>query len=114
MPIYEFECSSCGHRFDHLQKLSDADPTVCPACQAAPLHRRVSAPFFRLAGSGWYETDFKKDGEKKHHLADDGKAPTPAPEKAAGGESSSTSTPAAATPAAAAPASKAAASDAAP
>ena len=69
MPIYEFECSGCGHRFDHLQKLSDADPTVCPACAAAKLHRRVSAPAFRLAGSGWYETDFKKDGEKKHNLA---------------------------------------------
>ena len=69
MPIYEFECSGCGHRFDRLQKLSDADPTVCPACAAAKLHRRVSAPAFRLAGSGWYETDFKKDGEKKHNLA---------------------------------------------
>ncbi|MGN6706889.1 MAG: FmdB family zinc ribbon protein [Rhodanobacter sp.] len=69
MPIYEFECSGCGHRFDRLQKLSEADPTVCPACAAAKLHRLVSAPAFRLAGSGWYETDFKKDGEKKHNLA---------------------------------------------
>ena len=69
MPIYEFECTGCGHRFDRLQKLSDADPTVCPACAQAQLHRRVSAPAFRLAGSGWYETDFKKDGEKKHNLA---------------------------------------------
>ena len=69
MPIYEFECSGCGHRFDHLQKLSDSDPTICPACAEAKLHRRVSAPSFRLAGSGWYETDFKKDGEKKHNLA---------------------------------------------
>ena len=69
MPIYEFECTGCGHRFDHLQRLSDADPTVCPACAAAKLHRRVSAPAFRLAGSGWYETDFKKNGETKHNLA---------------------------------------------
>jgi len=71
MPIYEFECSHCGHRFDRLQKLSDADPTVCPACDAPHLRRMVSAPSFRLAGSGWYETDFKKDGEKKHNLAGD-------------------------------------------
>jgi putative FmdB family regulatory protein len=70
MPIYEFECSSCGHRFDRLQRLSDADPTICPVCQAPQLHRRVSAPSFRLAGSGWYETDFKKEGDKKHNLAD--------------------------------------------
>ncbi|NMW23153.1 zinc ribbon domain-containing protein, partial [Rhodanobacter denitrificans] len=70
MPIYEFECSSCGHRFDRLQKLSDTDPAVCPACDAPHLRRMVSAPSFRLAGSGWYETDFKKDGDKKRNLAD--------------------------------------------
>ncbi|HZX70714.1 MAG TPA: FmdB family zinc ribbon protein [Rhodanobacter sp.] len=70
MPIYEFECTSCGHRFDRLQKLSDSDPTDCPTCAAPQLRRRVSAPSFRLAGSGWYETDFKKQGEKKHNLAD--------------------------------------------
>ena len=70
MPIYEFECKQCGHRFDHLQKLSDTDPLICPACAQASLHRMVSAPSFRLAGSGWYETDFKKDGDKKHNLAD--------------------------------------------
>ncbi|MEO6925632.1 MAG: zinc ribbon domain-containing protein [Rhodanobacter sp.] len=70
MPIYEFECTACGHRFDHLQRLSDSDPTICPSCAAAKLHRRVSAPSFRLAGSGWYETDFKAASEKKHNLAD--------------------------------------------
>jgi putative FmdB family regulatory protein len=72
MPIYEFECSGCGHRFDRLQKLSDTDPTVCPACDAPHLRRMVSAPSFRLAGSGWYETDFKKDGDKKRNLAGEG------------------------------------------
>lgn len=75
MPIYEFECSSCGHRFDRLQKMSDPDPSVCPACDVAEVKRRLSAPGFRLAGSGWYETDFKKDGDKKRNLAGDGAAP---------------------------------------
>jgi putative FmdB family regulatory protein len=70
MPIYEFECSSCGHRFDRLQKLSDTDPSICPACDAPHLRRRVSAPSFRLAGSGWYETDFKKEGDKKRNLVE--------------------------------------------
>lgn len=70
MPIYEFECGDCGHRFDRLQKLSDADPTICPVCEASRLHRRVTAPSFRLAGGGWYETDFKKEGDKKRNLAD--------------------------------------------
>ena len=105
MPIYEFECSGCGHRFDRLQKLSDADPTVCPACAAAKLHRRVSAPAFRLAGSGGYETDFKKDGEKKHNLAGTtaGEGSKPAPEgKPASAPEASTAKPAAPAKAAAA------------
>jgi len=70
MPIYGFECGSCGHRFDRLQKLSDADPTVCPDCGAEQLRRQLTAPSFRLSGSGWYETDFKKDGDKKRNLVE--------------------------------------------
>ncbi|GIX35154.1 MAG: hypothetical protein KatS3mg126_0933 [Lysobacteraceae bacterium] len=71
MPIYGFECPSCNHRFDRLQKLSDPDPTHCPSCHAEGVRRQVSAPAFRLAGGGWYETDFKKDGERKRNLAGD-------------------------------------------
>ena len=72
MPIYGYECTSCGHDFDRLQKLSDPDPTDCPACSAQAVKRQVTAPAFRLAGSGWYETDFKKDGDKKRNLTDKG------------------------------------------
>lgn len=72
MPIYEFECGECGKRFDRLQKISDPDPTDCPACARPAVRRRVTAPSFRLAGSGWYETDFKKDGDKKRNLVDSG------------------------------------------
>jgi putative FmdB family regulatory protein len=75
MPIYAFECGACGHSFDRLQKLSDADPTVCPACGAEQIRRQLTAPQFRLAGGGWYETDFKKDGDKKRNLVDTGEAP---------------------------------------
>lgn len=71
MPIYEFECDECGNRFDRLQKLSDPDPDTCPDC-GQHVHRCVTAPAFRLAGTGWYETDFKKAGDKKHNLADSG------------------------------------------
>ena len=70
MPIYEFECPSCGERFDRLQKLSDPDPDSCPNCGATGVRRRLTAPAFRLAGSGWYETDFKKDSDRKRNLAD--------------------------------------------
>jgi len=69
MPIYEFECSACGDVFDRLQKLSDPDPSECPACGKPDVRRRVTAPAFRLAGSGWYETDFKKDGDTRRNLA---------------------------------------------
>ncbi|SFL25701.1 putative regulatory protein, FmdB family [Lysobacter sp. cf310] len=83
MPIYAFQCSACGHSFDRLQKLSDADPSVCPSCGAEAVGRQLTAPQFRLAGGGWYETDFKKDGDKKRNLVDGGSgAPKPAETKA--------------------------------
>ncbi|AVI63433.1 FmdB family zinc ribbon protein [Halomonas sp. GFAJ-1] len=69
MPIYEYECKACGHRMEKLQKIS-ADPLKeCPACQRNGLERLVSAAGFRLAGGGWYETDFKT-GSKKNLVAD--------------------------------------------
>ncbi len=70
MPIYAFQCTTCGHSFDRLQKMSDADPQTCPSCGASTIKRQVTAPSFRLAGGGWYETDFKKGSDKKHNLAE--------------------------------------------
>lgn len=68
MPIYEYQCTDCGHRMEALQKIN-ADPLlICPECQHSSLRKLVSAPSFRLKGSGWYETDFKQSGKK--HLAD--------------------------------------------
>ncbi len=64
MPIYEFECLACGERFERLQKMADPDPDVCSHCGAGPIRQCVTAPVFRLAGSGWYETDFKKEGRR--------------------------------------------------
>lgn len=73
MPIYAFACTACGHAFDKLQKLSDPDPDTCPACGASgTIQRQLTAPSFRLSGSGWYETDFKKDGDRKRNLAGEG------------------------------------------
>lgn len=82
MPIFEFACGQCGHHFDHLQKFSDPDPAKCPSCGAVKLHRCVSAPTFRLAGKGWYETDFKSASDHRHNLADSGSAPASAPSPA--------------------------------
>ncbi len=91
MPIYAFECAQCGHAFDRLQKMSDPDPEICPACGAPAVKRQVTAPSFRLAGSGWYETDFKKDGDKKRNLASSGEgaAKPVADSKPAGGDAAS-------------------------
>lgn len=72
MPIYGFTCKACGHQFDRLQKIADPDPDTCPECGEAQVSRQVSAPNFRLAGSGWYETDFKKEGDTRRNLAGDG------------------------------------------
>jgi putative FmdB family regulatory protein len=70
MPIYEYRCGACGHKLDALQKISDPLLTDCPDCGASALKKLMSAPVFRLKGSGWYETDFKSDKEKKRNLAD--------------------------------------------
>jgi putative FmdB family regulatory protein len=70
MPIYAFQCAECGHSFDRLQKMSDPDPETCPSCGAHQVKRQLTAPSFRLSGSGWYETDFKKEGDKKRNLTD--------------------------------------------
>jgi putative FmdB family regulatory protein len=81
MPIYEYECKACGHRLEKLQKIS-ADPLIdCPACEAAELTRLVSAAGFRLAGAGWYETDFKS-GDKRNLAGDAGGETSSSPDKA--------------------------------
>jgi len=64
MPIYEYECGACGHRFEKLQKMSDGPLSECPDCHESALKKLVSAAAFRLKGSGWYETDFKNSGKK--------------------------------------------------
>jgi putative FmdB family regulatory protein len=72
MPIYEYRCESCGHEHEELQKISDAPLKECPECGESALKRLISAPSFRLKGSGWYETDFKSDKDKKRNLAESG------------------------------------------
>lgn len=72
MPIYEFQCDRCRHVFERLQKLSDPDPDICPECGEFAIRKRLTAPAFRLSGSGWYETDFKKDGDAKRNLTEKG------------------------------------------
>ena len=69
MPFYEYECPNCSYRDEVLQKISDKPLTKCPSCGKKGLKKLISAPVFRLKGSGWYETDFKSDKENKRNLA---------------------------------------------
>jgi putative FmdB family regulatory protein len=73
MPFYEYECQACGEHHEALQKISEAPLKKCPHCGKTRLKKLISAPVFRLKGGGWYETDFKSDGEKKRNLAGDDK-----------------------------------------
>ena len=71
MPIYGYVCRSCEHSFDALQKMSDEPLVDCPDCGDAALQKQLSAPKFRLKGTGWYETDFKP-GDKRNLHGDTG------------------------------------------
>jgi putative FmdB family regulatory protein len=69
MPFYEYECGNCRFYVEVLQKISEQPLKKCPSCGKNALKKLVSAPVFRLKGSGWYETDFKSDQEGKRNLA---------------------------------------------
>jgi len=59
MPLYEYQCTKCGHRFEKIQKFSDKKIKKCPEC-GAPVEQVISAPAVQFKGSGWYVTDYAK------------------------------------------------------
>ena len=54
MPIYEYECQACAHRFEEWQKMSDKPIRVCPKCKARKVQKLISHTSFQLKGGGWY------------------------------------------------------------
>jgi len=65
MPLYEYQCESCGHRFEVIQKFSDDLVSVCPNCGKGPVVKLLSSPAIQFKGSGWYITDYaRKDPGK--------------------------------------------------
>lgn len=82
MPIYEYACTNCEHAFDELQKISEAALVHCPKCGEPSLRKLLSAPKFRLAGKGWYETDFKT-GDKRNLAGDSDKSDVKSDDKPA-------------------------------
>ena len=69
MPIYAYQCQSCGHAFDLMQKMTDPAPEGCTACGKAEVRKQLSAAGFQLKGSGYYATDFKNSGKPKEQCA---------------------------------------------
>ena len=75
MPIYEYRCAACGHQDDHLQKVSEAPLTKCPACGKKKYQKQLTAAGFQLKGSGWYASDFK-GGKKETEAKPEAKTET--------------------------------------
>ena len=85
MPLYEYECKKCHHRFERIQKFSDPHVKKCPEC-GGPVEQVISAPAVQFKGSGWYVTDYARGsssagssngdskGEAKKEASSDDKA----------------------------------------
>jgi len=82
MPLYEYECDACGHRFEKIQKFSDPPIETCPKC-GGHVHKVQSAPAFHLKGTGWYITDYAKKDQSTPAKSESGSAAksTPAADK---------------------------------
>jgi putative FmdB family regulatory protein len=63
MPLYEYQCEACGHRFEVIQKYSDAPIEACPTCGGAVV-KLLSSPAIQFKGTGWYITDYARAGTK--------------------------------------------------
>jgi putative FmdB family regulatory protein len=91
MPLYEYQCDACGHRFEIIRKFSDPPLEMCPKCGGA-VRKLQSAPAFHLKGSGWYITDYgRKDApaEKSETPSTPDSKKETAPAKSEGGSQKS-------------------------
>src|ERR1700682_5145611 len=71
MPLYEYLCDACGHRFELIKKYSDPPLKVCPKCGGA-VHKLQSAPAFQFKGTGWYVNDYPKKDQAETTREDSG------------------------------------------
>ncbi len=63
MPLYEYQCEACAHRFEQIQRFSDPPLTTCPECEGA-VRKLLSSPAIQFKGTGWYVTDYARPGKK--------------------------------------------------
>jgi putative FmdB family regulatory protein len=80
MPLYEYQCDSCGRRFELIRKFSDPPLEVCPTC-GGPVHKLVSSPAFQFKGSGWYITDYAKKDQPAQSKSEESKSKTTSQDK---------------------------------
>jgi putative FmdB family regulatory protein len=83
MPLYEYQCDACGHRFEVIQKFSDPLVESCPVC-GKPVRKLLSSPAIQFKGSGWYITDYARKGSTDSGKSEGGGSKA---SKAAAGES---------------------------
>lgn len=109
MPLYEYECKSCGHRFEKILKFSDPPVTACPNCKQESVEQMISAPAVQFKGSGFYATDYASNksggsapgansndssqGEAKSETAKNDSKSDPSGSKSDSGASTSAKTP---------------------
>ena len=62
MPLYEYECQACHHRFEKIQRFSDPLVKKCPACGKNKVKKLLSSPAIQFKGTGWYITDYQRKG----------------------------------------------------
>ncbi|MEW6325345.1 MAG: FmdB family zinc ribbon protein [Nitrospirota bacterium] len=88
MPLYEYQCRKCGHRFEVIQKFSDAPVGQCPKCAGA-VEKLLSVPGgLQFKGSGFYITDYVKKGEREKKKEAKTEKPAAKPDAAASSPSS--------------------------
>ena len=73
MPLYEYQCDACGHRFEQIRKFSDSPLEACPSCGGA-VRKLVSSPSIQFKGTGWYVTDYAKKGTSGAEASEAGKS----------------------------------------
>jgi putative FmdB family regulatory protein len=91
MPIYEYECQACNHRFEEWQKMSDKPVKVCPKCKARKVEKLISHTSFQLKGGGWYSDLYASQKPGSSSGSSTGSSE-------GGSEKSSSSTPASSSP----------------
>ena len=87
MPLYEYECDACGHRFEIIQKFSDGPGDACPKCGKGPIQRLQSSPAIQFKGTGWYVTDYAGKGKSSEKSSGENSGGEKSGGEKSGGES---------------------------